>query len=68
MNQLNNTGTSGVRPKMVKLAPNWDKCQNILKYNMKSPGFVAFGANLTQLGLKSDIPVLCLGVGNAAGW
>ena len=30
--------------------------QNVLKFDLKSPGFVPFGANLTHFGARSTIP------------
>ena len=32
-----------------------DPSQNVLKSDLKSPGFVSFGNNLTHCGLRSDI-------------
>ena len=56
---------------MCQIGPKWDKCgtfsdlisvhfgagrQNVLKSNMKSPGFVPFWADLTYFGVKCYIP------------
>ena len=44
--------------------------QNVLKLILKSPRFVPFGANLTQFGPKSDIPVfeLVKAIGDVDDW
>ena len=60
----------GLAPKWVRLAPNgtnpglfqirfqciWRGAPKALKYDMKSPGFVPFAANLTHFGAKPTIP------------
>ena len=54
----------GFGPYMGQIAPNGTnsgvfQIQNVLKSDLKSPGFVSLGANLTHVGrqIKSGIPV-----------
>ena len=60
----------GLAPKWVRLAPNgtnpglfqikfqciWRGAPNALKSDLKKPGFVPFGANLTHFGAKPTNP------------
>jgi len=52
-----NTGMSDLTLQWIKLAPNGSPSQNVLKSDLKNPGIVPFGANLTHIGSKSDLPV-----------
>ena len=63
-------GMVGLAPKWVRLAPNgtnpglfqirfqciWRGAPKALKSDLKKPGFVPFGANLTHFGAKPTIP------------
>ena len=61
--------------KVVQIGPKWDKsgaffrsdfsafgapAPNVLKSDLKKPGFVPFGANLNHFGAKPTIPASVL--------